>query len=173
MEAREFVSELRKQCVQRPSSFAMFDKLDREWFCEGGWGFTPIGTHRDADTLTRSNWEVIKDDLLERFPDAFIVFHTSHCLVGWYDHLAVDTSNDAAMEALAEWTRALESYPVASDEHWSELEWNEACEYWERASVRDRAELIKSSGARCSIFAARRAELPEDDSGSLMQHINQ
>jgi hypothetical protein len=172
MNIHDHIPELRAACLERPDSFAMFDKRGRAWFEPGGWGFSPIGTHRGADTLTRSNWQVITKDLLARFPAAFEVYHTSHWAVGWYDHLAVDTSNDGAMAALAEWTLALADYPCADESHWSELEWNEAHEYWERMSVADRLDAIEHSGARCSRFAARRDTLPSDDSGGLLQWLN-
>lgn len=163
---------LRANTLTRPSSFAMFDRREsRRWFEPNGWGFSPIGTHRDADTLTRSNWQVITKDLLARFPDAFEVFHTSHWAVGWYDHLAVDTSDDAAMRALAEWLDKLDGYPVANEDHWSELEWIEACEYWERMSVADRVDAIQHSGSDASIFAARRAKLPQENNGGLWEYL--
>lgn len=172
MNIKEHAKLLAAAAIKRPGSFAMFDKLGRVWFEPGAWGFSPIGTHRDADTLTRSNWEVITKDLLARFPDSFLVFHTSHCLVGRYDHLAVNTGDESAMIALAEWAHKLDGYPVANEDHWSELEWSEACEYWERMSVADRVDAIQRSGCRDSIFAARRPELPSDDSGGLLAYLN-
>ena len=51
---------------------------------------------------------------------------------------------------------------------WSEREWNAACGVWEQASVRDRMDYCKRAGV--SIFAARRAELPQDDNGSLRDY---
>jgi hypothetical protein len=137
MEIADYLPELRKQCLARPDSFAMFDKRGREWFEPGAWGFSPVGTHRDADTVTRSNWEVITRDVLAQYPDSFLVFRTSHWAVGWYDHLAVDTSNESAMLLLAEWCCALADYPVADESHWSELEFNEACDYWAQQYLSD------------------------------------
>jgi hypothetical protein len=68
---------------------------------------------------------------------------------------------------------ALADYPVADESHWSELEFSEACDYWASMSVRDRLEAIEHSHCRgVSIFAARRAELPSDDTGALQQYLN-
>ena len=172
MELREHAEELALECIKRPDSFALWHDDDREWFKPGAWGFSPIGTHRDADTLTRSNWTVITTSLLQRYPSSFEVIHTSHWAVGWYDHLAVDTSDGAAMEALAKWCCALSAYPVANEEHWSELEFAEACAYWTRMSVSDRVDALQRSGSSCSVFVARRDSLPCDDNGGLQQYLN-
>lgn len=171
MHIQDHVDDLREQCLKRPDSFAMFDR-SRPWFQPSGWGFTPLGTHRDADTLTRSNWEVITKDLLARFPDAFDVVKTSHWAVGWFDHLAVDTSNDEAMEALAERVCSLAEYPIADESHLSDLEFNEACEVWNGLSVADRVDAIHRSHCRgVNVFSARRDEMPSGDCGALQQYL--
>lgn len=171
-EYRDMVPELIEQCLTRPRSFAMFDD-SREWFRPGGWGFSPIGTHRDAGTLERSNWIVVSGYLLGRFPECFAVIPTSHWAVGWFDHLAVDTSNEPAMLALAEWVANLADYPVADESHWSELEFTEACDAWENMSVAERVDMIQRHCRGASIFAARRDELPNDDSGDLIRCLTE
>jgi hypothetical protein len=73
-----------------------------------------------------------------------------------------------------QWTQPLgaddvviEDYPALDDDAWSNLEYEEACETWASWSVRERASEIKRLDPGCSIFAARREELPQDDSGIL------
>jgi hypothetical protein len=47
------------------------------------------------------------------------------------------------------------------------------CDYWAGMSVRDRLEAIERSHCRgVSMFAARREELPSDDTGALQQYLN-
>jgi hypothetical protein len=87
--------------------------------------------------------------------------------VGWVEWIAIHESDSQALEKANEIMRRLDGYPVVNEDHWSELEWNEACEYWERLSVRDRAEYCQRAGL--SIFAARRDYMPSDDSGMLME----
>jgi hypothetical protein len=57
-----------------------------------------------------------------------------------------------------------------SDEHFSELEYTEAADYWARMRVRDRVEYCERAGI--SIFAARRDYLPPDNTGALLELLN-
>ena len=96
------------------------------------WGFT-ISTHRDANVLERSNWEVISEDMLKRFPQSVETVSCSHWAVGWVEHLAVRMlttrgKTTKAGEAILEWREALADYPVASDSHYSQMEYDEALE---------------------------------------------
>jgi len=124
-------------------------------------GYIIMAQHRDSDSLSRSNWEVA----VKMFPDAKVVRYR-HWLVGWTEQLLL--SLDAPEEELiraAQMREDLDDYPVLDEQHWSELEYNEAYEYWESLSLRERIELC--SRHRVSIFAARRDELPETPTGEL------
>ena len=96
-----------------------------------------------------------------------IVVHEGHWAVGWVEWIAIHESDAKALAAADEIASALEDYPVIDESHWSELEFNEACDYWESMGVRSRVEYCQR--ARISIFAARRAELPEDPNGRLYE----
>lgn len=94
------------------------------------WAFT-IARHRDSGLLAESNWHVITTDMESRFPDDCIVVGASHWAVGWIDHFAVRMLDDngnvtSAGIAILEWQGALENYPVASDDDYSNREY-EAC----------------------------------------------
>lgn len=110
-----------------------------------------LGQHRDSDALDRSNWEVITTDLEERFgeEDPVPAYDTKtwalgewevtsgwhierfgHWAVGWVEYLVVDV-NTPAFEAMVEWREKLDGYPVADDDHFSELEWSELHEHAE------------------------------------------
>lgn len=86
---------------------------------------TPIATIRDANTLNRSNWRVIRADLLERYPDSIEDHRFGHWAVGWLERLYVSASDRDAIGAVRHWVEALENYPVASDSDLSELETDE------------------------------------------------
>lgn len=129
-----------------------------------------LGQHRDSDSVSRSNFTVGLRELGGE-SETVLVIRDSHWAVGWVETILIHQSDAKAIAAAQEMESALSDYPVLSDDHLSELEWNEACEYWERMSVRDRVDTIRSSRCGASIFAARRAALPQDDNGSLMDEL--
>jgi len=133
-----------KRALERPEYFAYYGDLHEA----DGWGRTGLGQHRDADELTRSNWEVISKDLLERFPDDFQAESYNHWAVGWTEELRVRVIKEEvaaeldgnftdleeedlteAFKACIEWAEKLADYPVADEEHFSRLEHEELMEY--------------------------------------------
>jgi hypothetical protein len=155
-------------------------------------GFSPDGdylvlsTNRDADSVTRSNWECAQDllrcqhfesspwddDYEERFALRPVVydFRAGHWAVGWVEYMLVrkDAPDEVLIE-VAKMLAALEDYPVLDEDHLSNLEWDEACEAWKCMSLRERVEICGEN--RVSIFAARRDEIPLDDTGSLFERL--
>lgn len=152
-------------------------------------GFNPgrdyvlLTQHRDSDALTRSNWRMAVRDLkAEEFdwnrgydgPDNFpqrpavYTWRASHWAVGWVEYLMVreDAPGDV-LTAAGEILCSLESYPVLSDDDFSELETEEAEEHWARMSVRDRVDILQR--ARACIFGARRDWIPHDDTGRIYE----
>ena len=117
---------------QRAAELAWRDTVDSYW--EGpsdgsdksAWAMT-ISKHRDSGLLDESNYEVISADMKKRFPDDVEDVRFSHWAVGWVDHLFVRIrdANGAftpAFEAIVEWEQELADYPVADEEHYSDLE---------------------------------------------------
>jgi hypothetical protein len=89
--------------------------------------------HRDSDILDESNWEVITNDLIHRFPEDTKIEGASHWAVGWVEHLSVrllekDGRPTEAAAAVKEWKDLLDNYPIASDEDYSRREWENAIE---------------------------------------------
>ena len=151
-------------------------------------GFSPEGDYvitsknRDSDSLTRSNWECIGhdmsaeayDDGTDGFESRPTVYHwrAGHWACGWVEYMMVRA--DAPKDILAkadEILRRLDVFPVYDEHHWSALEWDEACEYWERMSISDRVELIRRANNGISIFAARHDYIPEDPNGALIEYL--
>ena len=136
----------------------------------------PVSTSRDADILTRSNWEVVTDEILKVAKHEDTEIHRfDHWACGWYEQLLIHKSDTEALKVAEEWCCFLSDYPVASDEHYSKLQWDEAAEYWERMDVKERLEVLERTVNRwenkVSIFATRRDELPEDYDGSLLEYL--
>ena len=93
----------------------------------GDWAIA-LSVTRDSGTLDRSNWEVITKDITERFPDDATTEYFSHWLCGWIEHLLVRPDSHA-FDAMVTWQHKLDQYPVADEQHWSEMEYNEALDY--------------------------------------------
>ncbi len=113
-------------CLKRPDSFIYYGDLENP-----PWGWTHVSHHRDSDLLDESNWETISKDLLERFPDSFVIERSNHFLVGWCEQLRVNTEDLEAIDALLEWQESLDNYPVADDEDYSQHEHEAALEAWD------------------------------------------
>lgn len=136
----------------------------------------PVSTSRDADILTRSNWDVVTDEILKvaRHNDTEI-HRFGHWGCGWYEQLLIHKSDTEALKVAEEWCCTLADYPVASDVHYSELQREEAAEYWERMDIKERLKVLENTVNRwaynVSIFVTRRDELPCDYDGSLFDYL--
>ena len=131
--------------------------------------FVFLGQHRDSDTVDRSNF-ISGLAAIGGESETVLVVRESHWAVGWVEWIAIHQDDEQALRKADEIAGHLTDYPVVSDDHLSQLEWDEACEYWERCSVRERVDLLEGTGI--SVFAARRDEFPRDDSGMLQERIN-
>lgn len=127
--------------------------------------FVFLAQHRDSDSLTRSNF-ICGLEAIGGESETVILVREGHWAVGWVEWIAIHESDITALQNADGIACALEDYPVVNEDHWSELEWNEAAEYWERMSVRERAEYCERAGV--SIFAARRDYFPQD-CGNLLE----
>lgn len=90
------------------------------------WG-TFLGHHRDSRLLEESNWEVITNDMLNRFPDDVELVTFGHWGVGWIEEMFVRMRDEQgrftpAFKAAVKWEEALEAYPVADETDYSERE---------------------------------------------------
>jgi hypothetical protein len=127
-----------------------------------------VGQSRDSDCLERSNFAVMLSELGGE-SDTVIVVRERHWAVGWVEWIAIHETDTAALAVADAACERLANYPVLDEEDYSEREWNAACEVWEQSSLRDRIKYCGRAGI--SIFAARRAELPQDDNGSLRDYL--
>lgn len=130
--------------------------------------FVFLGQSRDSDALARSNF-TCGLAALGGESDTVLVVRERHWAVGWVEWIAIHESDTAALTEADAMLCALSDYPVVSDDHFSELEYIEAQDYWAGLRLRERIELCAEHGL--SIFAARRDYLPPDDSGSLQESL--
>ena len=153
---------------------------------ENYYGYSPdgdyvvTGQHRDSDTLSRSNYICLFKALREveakyappvDFKDEprntwVYDFRQSHSLVGWVETMLI--RKDAPPEIIEradEILNTLEDYPVVDDEHFSNLEYEEACKYWEGMSVEDRKYYLEKVGMDLALASS--SDFPEDDTGRL------
>lgn len=127
--------ELAKQSLVKPDYFGYWGNDDM--FIT--WGFVGIDRTRDSNILEISNFEVITKDLMEKYPDDFRIENYGHWLSGWVDRLCcrvlknkgeINQENiTEAFRAAMEWHKKLSDYPVASENDYSEREYEAAIEF--------------------------------------------
>ena len=157
------IVEAARESLKHPEHFAYYGDLHEE----DGWGRC-FGVHRDSDVLDRSNWDVITEDLMGRFPDDFHIEEASHFLVGWVQTLRVRVLSDPAelwireqnitdaFRAAMEWKDRLEEYPIADEEEYCRVEYEEFWQYisdevpyiWNREHDDDMPEHLPSAVAQ-------------------------
>lgn len=132
----------------------------------------PISQNRDSGCQSRSNWTVGTEEILKASQHDETEIHCfGHWACGWYEMLLIHPADVPALRVAAAMAAALEDHPVLNEDHLSELEYEEAAEYWERCSVSDRVEILQRFGG--SIFQARRDTLPDDPTGSILQYLSE
>jgi|SRR5215471_13608138 len=131
----DLITSLREAQTAPAYYFGRLDDLVEDNMAQTG-----IGQHRDSDVLDRSNFQVILEDLRERFPDLIEVDGASHWAVGWVEGILVPALTDPSLGytesnvhpaflAAMEWQAKLADYPIADETAYSELEWTEFCDY--------------------------------------------
>lgn len=146
--------------------------------------YVVMGQNRDSDALNRSNWAVALERLqaeetklggamLDPEGDSYLqIVRDHHWAVGWVEFIYLRKDAPVSILELADSMRAqIANYPILDESHFSNLEYEEACESWAIMSVRERAELIRDEKIDVSIFAARREKLPQDDDGRLLEYL--
>ena len=102
------------------------EAAEREWTAVG---MGPVGQHRDSDCLARSNFTVVYQDLSARFGESVDIARFGHWAVGWVEEIIFDVGNEDCERAVSAWQEKLDNYPVANEDHFSELEWEEMRDY--------------------------------------------
>lgn len=125
-----------------------------------------LGRNRDSDLLTNHNFEtaLARLEKVAHVIDSestVQIVSENHWACGWIEWIAIHKDDAQALALANEIADHLDTYPVLDEDRYSEREFQEIYDLWHNMSVRDRYELIVRKGD-CSIFAARRGELPDD-----------
>lgn len=93
------------------------------------WLVAPCGTNRDADALTRSNFNSFLKALGGE--SATVQVHRfGHWGPGWFEIILIDPADVARVKLAEEIEAALQDYPIVSEEDFSREETEEANEVW-------------------------------------------
>ena len=85
----------------------------------------PVGQHRDSDAMVRSNFRIILKDMQKRLPEGTVeVAYFRHWAVGWIEEIFFNPIPEALAIA-QEWQDRLSDYPIADDDDFSNLEWDD------------------------------------------------
>lgn len=126
----------------------------------------PVGQHRDSDALARSNFTVVYDALRERFGESVDVVNFGHWAVGLVEEIAYNAGDSECAAAVADWRERLEGYPVADEEHYSELEHKEMVEWCATLRFdceRDGVDYVPRAGLEGAELAEETARMLSDD----------
>jgi hypothetical protein len=146
-------------------------------------GFDPVGDFcilsklRDADTVSRSNWEVAlemlkkqeaKEVLRQPFQAAVYTWRARCSMAGHIDYLMVRADAPETIKRLAAiMLSSLQAYPILDDEHHSNLEYEETLQYWRDMSLNERLTVLQQCEAQVSLFSIRRDDMPDDEQGRV------
>ena len=136
----------------------------------GEWLVVPVGQTRDSGPLEQSNFEQSWEAIQQQDDGESCERHRfGHWGPGWFEIIIVRPGSLCAKEA-EHIEASLSDYPVLDEEDFSRREWEAAEEAWQNFSTRDRVRAIQRYGDG-GVFAARRDELPNDPTGSLLQYL--
>lgn len=105
------------------------------------------GQSRDSDALERSNFACMLEAIGGE-SDTVQVVRESHWAVGWVEWIAIHQDDETVLAIADAVKAALEDYPVVNEDHWSELEYNEAADYWDSLSPREKVQEAMDVRAR-------------------------
>lgn len=125
---------------------------------------------RDSDILDQSNFECALTELGGESESVQIIRH-GHWACGWIEYLMIDSADKDMVTLGEDIETRLKNYPILDEDDYSNRQWEAASDYWASESVAERVRIIQEYGKPyVSVFAARRAELPQNDTGGIFDH---
>ena len=136
----------------------------------GEWYVAPVGITRDTPegSYSYSNFKVLEQELENKCGEEWENHRFGHWGPGWFEIILVKP-NSRAFWICDETERALEDYPILDEEDHSCRQWDAAVEAWEWMQLDDRVKACSRFG--CSIFAARREEIPSGGTGEIVGYL--
>lgn len=99
--------------------------------------------HRDSDCLTRSNFTCMLARLGGE-SETVSVIRTGHWAVGWTESILINVDDETRCKLADDLLEKLSDYPVLNEDHFSELEQEEATETWKNCyDPKERIEYIR------------------------------
>lgn len=130
----ENILQVAKISITKPDDFGYWgsEKMFKTW------GFAGFDYYDGCKLLEKSNFEVIRDDLMKRFPGDFEIetyrhwavgrIHQLTCRVLHKDSEITEENITGAFRAAMEWQDNLSDYPLADEGHYSDLQYEDALE---------------------------------------------
>lgn len=122
------ITKLASMALEKPEDFGYWGSEDMF----KTWGFSGIDNSHQS-FLEESNFEVISKQLMAKYPDDFRIESYKHWLVGQVDRLVCRILIDGnevtnanitkAFRAAMDWHEKLSDYPVADEDHYSNMEY--------------------------------------------------
>lgn len=119
------------------------------------WLVVLVSQNRDSAILEKSNFESALE-ILGGESDTIEIHRFGHWGPGWFEIIIAHPSR---LEDVAKIAFSLANYPILNESDYSEKEVEAIIEYWENMSLREKIDLCIEEN--CSIFSARREEIPE------------
>ena len=139
--------------------------LGEDWFKD--W-FVLYGRNRDSRILEQSNFESILK-YMGGESDNVQIIRSGHWACGWIEFLLVNPIDTDKIELAENVGIELAKYPVFDDSDYYSHESEYAIELWRDIPIKERITLCIKAGV--SIFAARREYIPEEDNGTIYEHL--
>ena len=124
------------------------------------WYVVPVSRTRDSGPFEESNFAAATEMLGDEHENVMEIHRFGHWGPGWFEIIIVNPENKKVMEAAMEIESSLANYPLLDDMDYSQREWDEMVEVWERMGLPERMEVCCETGN--SKFAARHDTIPCD-----------
>ncbi len=133
----------------------------------GHWYVAPIILNRDSDILEQSNWQVITNDLNADKDVGVKIHRFNHWANGWFEIVLVHPWNKNAVNKCEQWESHLSDYPVASDDHFSNMEFEAQGEYLASTGLNDLSRELEN------LFPVNCDDVPQDDMWKFFDYLQE
>ena len=130
------ITKLAEMALKKPDDFGYWGYEDMF----KTWGFSGHDQSRDSDIMQKSNFKVITEDLINRYPNDFRIETFRHWAVGSVDRLTcrilIDENKGINVDNIAEsfktsmnWHEQINDYPIADENDYYVRLQDEAIDY--------------------------------------------